>query len=41
MKAFKLYFSMICLLSVFTFVATSCGDDDESGLQQFTVTFDS
>lgn len=41
MKAFKLYFSMICLLSVFTFAATSCGDDDESGLQQFTVTFDS
>lgn len=41
MKKIKFYFSMICLLSVFAFVATSCGDDEEKGLQQFTVTFDS
>lgn len=37
---FRFYVSMMCILSVFAFVGTSC-EDDEKELQKFTVTFDS
>ena len=41
MKVFRFYASMMCILSVFAFVGTSCEEEDEKELQKFTVTFDS
>lgn len=37
----KQIISFFCLTALFAVLATSCGDDDNKELQQFTVTFDS
>lgn len=36
----KQFFSILCLTALFAVAMTSCGDDDDQELQQFTVTFD-